>query len=61
MITILEIVGIALVFALSFVFGVLFARHNAKKAQAVHVVLFTKVPPKNAGAARVFLPEDVLK
>ena len=32
-----------------------------KKAQAVHVVLFTKVPPKNAGAARVFLPEDVLK
>lgn len=32
-----------------------------KKAQAVHVVLFTKVPPKNAEAARVFLPEDVLK
>lgn len=32
-----------------------------KKAQAVHVALFTKVPPKNAGAARVFLPEDVLK
>ena len=35
MITILEIVGIALVFALSFVFGVIFARHNAKKAQAI--------------------------
>ena len=32
-----------------------------KKAQAVHVVLFAKVLPKNAEAARVFLPEDVLK
>ena len=32
-----------------------------KKSQNVHVVLFTKVPPKNAGAAIVFLPEDVLK
>ena len=31
------------------------------KAQAVHVVLFAKVLPKNAEAARVFLPEDVLK
>lgn len=32
-----------------------------KKSQNVHVALFTKVPPKNAGAAIVFLPEDVLK
>ena len=35
MITILEIVGIALVFALSFVFGVIFGRKNKKIADKI--------------------------
>lgn len=43
--TILEIIGLVLAAVLIFVFGVLFARHNQKKAQAIQ-------DAANASAAR---------